>query len=203
VGTLRVVLGGARSGKSRFAERLARALAAPVLYVATAEPSDAEMAARIARHRADRPSAWRTLEAPRDLAGALAREPAFAGTALVDCLSVWLSNELLARLPATEAGGASDLIAPAIAAAIETDMLGAVQRLSAWAVDRRGDTIVVTNESGSGLVPAYPLGRLYRDLLGRANQLIAAEADAVYLVVAGIGVDLRRLETAFGRGGEA
>lgn len=203
MGTLRVVLGGARSGKSRFAERLAQARDRPVLYVATAEASDAEMAARIALHRADRPVGWRTLEAPRDLERALASESAFEGTALVDCLSVWLSNELLARLPANDAGEVDGLIAPDVAAGIEADLLGAVGRLVRWAAARRGETIVVTNETGAGVVPAYPLGRLYRDLLGRANQALAADAEAVYLVVAGIGVDLRRLEADFGGGSEA
>jgi adenosylcobinamide kinase/adenosylcobinamide-phosphate guanylyltransferase len=165
-------------------------MGAQVVYVATAEAGDEEMAARIARHQRGRPAAWRTVEAPRALDVAVERELRAGETALVDCLSVWLSNELLATSPPV----AGDTVPEAAADALETALLDAVERLVAAAHARNGATVVVSNEVGSGVVPAFPLGRLYRDLLGRANQIVAAEATAVYLVVAGIAVDLRRLE---------
>lgn len=195
MGGLVLVLGGARSGKSRFAMRLATASNVPVVYVATAAAGDEEMAARIARHRTERPPDWRTLELPLRLDERLPREVDGRGTVLIDCLSVWLSNELLA-LRDWQAGeqGETAVIAGAVAQAAEEQLLAAVDRLAEYSVTRRGMTVVVSNEVGSGVVPAYPLGRLYRDVLGRANQVIAARSTAVYLVVAGIGVDLRRLQ---------
>lgn len=196
MGTLTLVLGGARSGKSAFAARLAESFGGEVVYVATAEAGDEEMAARIARHRGERPPRWRTVAAPRDLDRALPRELRAGETALIDCLSVWLSNELLAAVPAAD----GETVPAAVAEALERSLLGAVEHLVDEALRREGATVVVSNEVGSGVVPAYPLGRLYRDLLGRANQLVAARAAAVYLVVAGIGVDLRRLEAPLDSG---
>jgi adenosylcobinamide kinase/adenosylcobinamide-phosphate guanylyltransferase len=181
-----LVLGGARSGKSTFAERLAaeRAGAAGVLYVATAEALDDEMAARIARHRAARPDAWRTLEEPRDIGPAveLALARAVADVVLVDCLTLWVSNLLLAggdetALPTEEQADAR------IRAAVEP-LLRAHRR-------GRATTIMVSNEVGMGLVPPYPLGRLYRDLLGRINAWVAREADEVYLLVAGLPLRIK------------
>lgn len=190
MGSLLLVLGGARSGKSAFAARLASGLGQAVVFVATAEPGDEEMSARIARHRQERPPAWRTREAPRGLDAAVAGE-AGVETLLVDCLSVWLSNELLTAAPTSP----NDATVPAgVAERVEQTLLAAVARLVGAALRRPGATIVVSNEVGSGVVPAFPLGRLYRDLLGRANQVVAADAASVYLVVAGVGVDLRRLE---------
>ncbi len=170
-----------------------------MVYVATAENGDAEMAARIARHRAERPATWRTLEIIRDLDARLTTAVNPGDTILVDCLSVWISNELLLHGDWTEPGEAGTYD-PAAAVEIEQAVLGRMQRLAAWANVRSGVTIIVSNEVGSGVVPAYPLGRLYRDILGRANQTIAAECDAVFLVIAGIGVDLRGLAHEFGEG---
>lgn len=199
MGAVTLVLGGSRSGKSRHAERLAATAGAGVVYVATAIASDDEMAERIARHRDARPPAWQTVEAAYDLDLRLPAEAADGDCVLIDCLSVWLSNELLRRLADT---GAEPLIAPAIATAVERELDERIGRLVAWAERRAGATIIVSNEVGSGVVPASPLGRLYRDLLGRANQTVAAAAAATYLVVAGIAIDLRRLagrETDAGR----
>jgi adenosylcobinamide kinase/adenosylcobinamide-phosphate guanylyltransferase len=199
MGELTLVLGGARSGKSRHAERLAAASGRSVAYVATAVVTDEEMAERIARHRAARPPGWQTIEAAYDLDLRLPAEVPGGACALIDCLSVWLSNELLRRLAGMEA---EETIAPSLATAVEREQDERLERLLGWAVGRTGPTIAVSNEVGGGVVPPYPLGRLYRDLLGRANQAVAAAAGAVHLVVAGIAVDLRRLalpDTGAGR----
>ena len=151
---LTLLIGGARSGKSSLALELA---AGEVVFVATAEAGDAEMAARIDAHRAERPESWATVEAPRDLAGALRAAPADA-CVVVDCLTLWVANTM------------------------DED---AAREAASVAASRRGDTIVVTNEVGMGIVPANELAREYRDLLGRVNALWADAADRVLLVVAG------------------
>jgi adenosyl cobinamide kinase/adenosyl cobinamide phosphate guanylyltransferase len=159
---LTFVLGGARSGKSRYAESLVGALPPPWIYVATAEAGDDEMGARIAAHRARRGTDWRTIEAPRDIRGALAA----CGNApvLLDCLTLWLSNLMLAE------------------ADIETEIKGLETAIAA----ATAPVIVVANEVGSGIVPEFPLGRKFRDLQGTLNQRIAARADRVVLMVAGL-----------------
>lgn len=163
--SLVVLLGGARSGKSRLALRLAARSDGPVTFVATAEARDDEMAERVARHRAERPASWTTVEEPVALDAALARAPDDA-CVVVDCLALWLSNLL-------EQGLGPDECERAAAAAAAT------------AAARAATTIVVSNEVGLGIVPATPLGRGYRDLLGLVNQIWVAEADAAALVVAG------------------
>jgi adenosylcobinamide kinase/adenosylcobinamide-phosphate guanylyltransferase len=180
-----LLLGGARSGKSALAERLAARLAGAgdVLYVATAQAGDDEMRARIAEHRRRRPASWRTLEAPLDLAASIRQHAAGASVVLVDCLTVWTSNLMLRE------AGDSETLAPAQESAILThlaDLLAACRSTSATC-------LLISNEVGLGLVPPYPLGRAYRDLLGRVNQRAAADADEVYLLVAGIPVDLKAL----------
>lgn len=197
--TTTLILGGARSGKSDWAERLAFRQAAgsgrPVLFLATATAGDAEMADRIAAHRAARPAAWRTVEEPADLAAAV-RDHARAGEiVLIDCLTLWVSNRLLGRL-----GADADLDAlPGSAwTAIEAELLDAAADLLATARQRDLSLILVSNEVGLGLVPPTPLGRRYRDALGRVNRLAAAAADPVILMVAGLPVDLRRLAPALG-----
>jgi adenosylcobinamide kinase/adenosylcobinamide-phosphate guanylyltransferase len=173
--------GGARSGKSASAERYAVLQGKPVVYVATAEPGDSEMHERIALHHARRPAEWRTLEAPQHI-GAMLRSIEPETVVLLDCLTLLVSNVLLAHESAPE---------PALDHEI-ADLLAVVH-------ERALMLIVVTNEVGMGLVPEYPLGRQYRDLLGRAAQRIVATADEVYLVVAGISVELRALEAAWAR----
>lgn len=176
--------GGARSGKSAGAERYATLQGGPVIYVATAEPGDDEMRARIGLHQQRRPAGWQTLEAPQNVGAAL--HELHPGTVvLLDCLSLLVSNLLLAHQDD-----------PQLVVEREVAALLAVARR------RELTLIVVTNEVGMGLVPEYPLGRVYRDLLGRAAQQVAAVADEVYLVVAGIAVELRRLEAEWSRGGE-
>lgn len=162
---LTLLLGGARSGKSTLAVQLARSSGRPVVFVATAEARDAEMAARIARHRAQRPAGWTTVEEPLELRAAVAAAPSDA-CVVVDCLSLWVAN-LLERGRADE-----EVEAEARDAAV----------LSAG---REPPTVAVTNEVGLGLVPATELGRRYRDVVGRVNAAWAGAADEAALVVAG------------------
>lgn len=169
-----LITGGARSGKSRYAERLAADLGGDaVTFVATARASDDEMARRIRRHREDRPAAWTTVEAPVD-AGAAVREAA-TDVVLLDCLTLLAANALA---PATDYGEVAAL------EAVRT----ALDRLLAALAGRDGTLIVVTNEVGLGIVPATPVGRWFRDALGEANQRLAARADEVVLMVSGIPV---------------
>ncbi|MEO0493129.1 MAG: bifunctional adenosylcobinamide kinase/adenosylcobinamide-phosphate guanylyltransferase [Actinomycetota bacterium] len=166
------VTGGARSGKSTAALEAARHSGRAVVFVATATVGDDEMADRIARHRDERPAEWTTVEAPRALADAIADADPDA-CVVVDCLSLWVTNELLAdeRLAVEQLDSMLDGVLAA-------------------ARGRSGPTIVVSNEVGSGIVPANALSRSFRDLLGRANQRTAAEADRAVLSVAGRLVEL-------------
>jgi adenosylcobinamide kinase / adenosylcobinamide-phosphate guanylyltransferase len=164
-----LVLGGARSGKSRYAERLVEAAAAHGTYCATAEACDAEMAARIAAHRARRDSFWRTVEAPLALAETIAAEAVPDRPLLVDCLTLWLSNVLLAEKP------------------VEAE----IAALHAALRDADGPVVLVANEVGMGLVPETSLGRRFRDAAGWLNQEIAALADRVVFVAAGLPLVLR------------
>ncbi|MFO1106285.1 MAG: bifunctional adenosylcobinamide kinase/adenosylcobinamide-phosphate guanylyltransferase [Amaricoccus sp.] len=166
--SLTLVLGGARSGKSRHAEALAGGFAGPRFYIATAEALDAEMADRIARHRLDRGPEWRTIEAPHALAAAFGAVPDGA-VMVIDCLTLWLSNRLLAG----------------------ADLEAETTTLTAALARRRGPWIVVSNEVGFGIVPDNALARRFRDAAGRLNQAVAAEADRVFLVVAGLPLALK------------
>jgi adenosyl cobinamide kinase/adenosyl cobinamide phosphate guanylyltransferase/sugar phosphate isomerase/epimerase len=177
---LTFILGGARSGKSSYAQNLARSLGGSVLYVATAQAGDADMKARIEAHRAERPAHWRTFEAPLRVGEAIqqALEEQSADVILIDCLTLLASNVLL-QLPenTTERQAAAALLA-------EIDALLACRR------NTKAHWIIVSNEVGLGLVPPYPLGRTYRDALGRANQQLAAAASEVYFLVAGMALPL-------------
>jgi adenosylcobinamide kinase/adenosylcobinamide-phosphate guanylyltransferase len=156
-----LLTGGARSGKSGLAIAIASRSCADVVFLATGQPGDDEMAARIARHRAERPAGWTTIEEPLRLREAIGRVDPHA-CLIVDCLSLWVANVL-----------ANGQVESAAAAAADA------------AAARPGTTIVVTNEVGLGVVPPTPLGREYRDLLGRVNAIWAQRASAAYLVVAG------------------
>lgn len=184
---LYLIVGGARSGKSDFAERLAADSGRPVLYVATMEPGDDEMRDRIAKHRASRPPAWRTLEAPQDLPRQLAAAAQAGDFVILDCLTLWLTNLLLELLPDPDQPRAEDL-----ASALDR-VAGEVASLLDWARGHDGDVAVVSNEVGMGLVPPYPLGRVFRDALGTANRRMAAHAAETYLLVAGLVLPLRAL----------
>jgi adenosyl cobinamide kinase/adenosyl cobinamide phosphate guanylyltransferase len=178
-GELILILGGARAGKSSFALRLAgereAATAGGVCFIATAEAIDDEMRDRIARHRAERPAHWLTIEEPKRIDAALeqARE---ATIVIVDCLTLFVSSWLTA---------ASD------ASACEEEVMQVVERFLARASERTQVIICVSNEVGSGIVPQSVLGRAFRDLLGRVNQRVARAATGAYLLVAGLPMQLK------------
>lgn len=179
------VTGAARSGKSRYAEDLASSLAGddPVLYVATAATDDEEMRRRVEEHRGRRPRGWRTLEARRDVAGRL-REFDTMGVVLLDCLSLLVSNILLDFTDELGDGAGAELKA-------SESVKSETEALIHWYGEREENLIVVSNEVGWGVVPPHRLGRIYRDLLGRANQRVAAESTEAILMVAGIPVTLK------------
>jgi adenosylcobinamide kinase/adenosylcobinamide-phosphate guanylyltransferase len=178
MGTLTLITGGARSGKSALAEQAALASPPPVVYVATAEALDDEMRQRIAEHRSRRPSDWTTIEAQRSIGVALAWAPGPIGTVLLEDLGLLVSNLLLGLVGDAEPDREVGTRLSAIVADELTELLDAWEA-GGW------DLIVVTHEVGMGVVPPSALGRLFRDALGTANQRIAARADFVYLVVAG------------------
>ncbi len=163
---LTLVLGGARSGKSAYAEALVTAVPPPWTYIATAEAKDEEMRARIAAHRERRGDGWQTVESPLDLPVSLVRH---AGPVLVDCLTLWLTNLMLGERP----------LAPAFVA-----LEGALSR-------RAAPTVLVSNEVGLGIVPEHALARAFRDEAGRLHQRIAARVDLVVLMVAGLPLTVK------------
>jgi adenosylcobinamide kinase / adenosylcobinamide-phosphate guanylyltransferase len=168
-----LVLGGARSGKSAYALKVAEASCAERLYVATARPGDEEMAARIARHQADRGRGWTTLEEPLEVARALASEARPGRAIVVDCLTLWLANLMLAgRDPEPAVAGLADAVA-ALA----------------------GPAILVSNEVGMGIVPDHKLGREFRDWQGRANEEIARVCDRAIFIAAGLPLQLKPAAT--------
>lgn len=182
-----LVLGGARSGKSTFAERLAQDSRRTVAFIATATASDDDMRQRIERHRGQRPTEWSTIEEPLNLAFAVRQAASQADVLLLDCMTLWVSNWLFTQ-------GQIDDTSSVILPYYESVLAEINKLLAAFsALDARKDLIIVTNEVGSGVVPAYTSGRLYRDVLGLVNQRLAAMADRVYLMVAGLGIDIKRL----------
>jgi len=172
---LTLILGGARSGKSRFAQSLC-STAQRVAYLATALPQDDEMRARIARHRLDRPSTWATFEEPLKIAEVVEQQGVSFEIILIDCLTLWLSNWCWEyRGQAIEQ--------------LEGSVLGEIERLSA--ASEKGHLITVSNEVGCGIVPASIIGRQFRDLQGMVNQRVAGAAQTVYHMVAGIAVPIK------------
>jgi len=170
---LTFILGGARSGKSSYAQQMIESSGQSATFVATATASDEEMAARILAHQASRSSIWTTLEAPLSVGAAIAQAQP-AAWVLLDCLTL-LANNVLFSLP-------EPVELDVYQAAMDREVAG----LLAAYRDHPGHWVIVSNEVGLGLVPPYPLGRLYRDVLGRANQQLAAAADSVLFMVAGI-----------------
>jgi adenosylcobinamide kinase/adenosylcobinamide-phosphate guanylyltransferase len=164
-----LALGGARSGKSRYARVRAEAAAPARRFIATGSAGDEEMALRIARHRAERGEGWTTLEAPRDLVGALGAEAREGRSAVVDCLTFWLANLAFAG----------------------DDIAAETQRLCEAVHALAGPVIFVSNEVGLGIVPPTPLGRDFRDWQGRLNQEMAAACDAVVFIAAGLPMALK------------
>jgi len=174
-----LVLGGARSGKSSHAQKLAAERGTTVLYVATAEAGDDEMATRIAAHRAHRPAHWQTLEANRNVGMAIRSQPNHCQIVLIDCLTL-LANNVIGPLPE-----------PVTEEAATRALQKEVDELMNVYHESGAEWIIVSNEVGLGLVPPYPLGRVYRDALGRANQQLAAIADEVILMVAGLPMKIK------------
>lgn len=172
-----LITGGARSGKSRFATELATRLGDRVLFVATATAGDDEMRQRIEQHQRERPPAWRTLEAPVAVGERTAAAIDDAEVVIVDCLTL-LVNNLLGQSTDPASGEIDDAAAEA-AVYREMEALGSCIRGS------RASFIIVSNEVGLGIVPANAISRVYRDLLGKANQAVAEIVDEVYLLVAG------------------
>ena len=169
-----LILGGVRSGKSRFAQQLAGKAKGRVLFLATAQATDDEMAERIARHKTSRPSTWHTVEEPLQIASALKSHAASSDTVILDCLTVWLGN-MMSR----------------DASASEEEALEEVERLLEVYKAGSASLILVSGEVGMGLVPPYPLGRAFRDIQGRINQKLAQEADRVFFMIAGIPLELK------------
>ncbi len=161
------IVGGVRSGKSRFAVELVRALPGPKAYLATAQALDKEMSERIRKHKASRPAGWHTLEEPLEIAGAIENHGDGLGAILLDCVTLWLSNTLMA-------GWSEDKI------------LAETERLLRLARASRSSLVIVSNEVGWGIVPEHPAARLFRDLSGSIHQKIAREADEVYFMICGL-----------------
>ena len=181
MGELILILGGARSGKSSYAQSLALELGGPdVLYVATAAPLDEEMEARIAAHRLSRPHGWRTLETISLVAAPLAEQVRDVRVVLLDCLTLLTSNALFACGETATADQAQAAVEVEITALLDTSR------------ESRAVWIVVSNEVGLGLVPDNALGRAYRDVLGRVNQRVAAQADRVVFMVAGLPMEVKK-----------
>jgi adenosylcobinamide kinase/adenosylcobinamide-phosphate guanylyltransferase len=175
-----LIIGGARSGKSRLAQEMAREGGGEVLFVATAEAGDDEMERRIAAHRRSRPPHWKTLEVTTNIGEKISAEIGRASTVVVDCITLLVSNVFAAHGWSTDDAEMEK--------AVDAEMQGLID-----CVDRsEARFIIVTNEVGLGIIPADRVSRLYRDLLGRANRMLAARADEVLLIVAGIPLAIKK-----------
>ncbi len=183
-----LVTGGARSGKSRFAENLVKSLDGngSVLYIATAQAFDEEMKLRIEKHRQSRPAHWTTMEAYRGLGKIIANNGPFYQVVLLDCITIMVTN-LLFDLPEIKQ---EDFDRISIERA-EATVLGEVEQMAEGFAHFPGTVVMVTNELGSGIVPEYPLSRIFRDIAGRINQYLAQKSDEVYLIVCGIPLKIK------------
>ncbi|MCD6183208.1 MAG: bifunctional adenosylcobinamide kinase/adenosylcobinamide-phosphate guanylyltransferase [Thermovirga sp.] len=180
-GKLILVTGGARSGKSSFAEKLAKEANKDVTYLATCQALDEEMALRIEEHKKRRPKNWKTIEEPLNASSVIEKEGKSDRVILLDCLALLVANLIFSKGDST-----SELIDQAV--------LNEIKTLAKISKDVPASVIIVTNEVGMGIVPEFPLGRAYRDTLGKANQILASEADEVYLLVCGIPVNVKQLQ---------
>jgi adenosylcobinamide kinase / adenosylcobinamide-phosphate guanylyltransferase len=184
-----LVLGGARSGKSTFAEEYADSLGQRVLYVATAAPLDEEMKQRIQLHRDRRPAHWTTVEETKEVAQIISSMAKDYDVILIDCLTLLLTNLILdANFPEADT--------VEISAIKEEAIMQEMTRLAKAAALAETNVILVSNEAGLGLVPTYELGRFYRDNMGRANQTMASYADEVYFTIAGLPIEIKEIGTA-------
>lgn len=185
MGRIILVTGGARSGKSSYAEQLAANTGGSIAYIATARAFDAEMEDRIAQHRRQRPGSWHTFETPTRPSAILAGEGAQYGTVLLDCLTVMITNRMLTHTVDWEHPSVAQLHT------VEADVMAEIEAL----IDATGSSgtrlIAVTNEVGFGIVPLSPLARFFRDCAGRVNQRMAVAAEEVFLVVSGIPVRIK------------
>ena len=191
MGKLTLILGGARSGKSTYAEQRANQEGGDsVLYVATSETKDEEMVERVEKHRSERPSGWGTVEAPRNVAQAIRRQRSAEKVILLDCMTFLVANHLM-DAAAPEDDPFDDPSGDPFDAKIEADVVAEVEALVAYLQEAEVEMLVVSNEVGLGVVPPYELGRAYRDILGRANQILARHADEVLLLVASIPMKVK------------
>ncbi len=188
MGKLIFILGGARSGKSSYAETRAVEMGGDkVLYVATAEAKDEEMAERIKMHRTRRPAGWQTLEAAQNIAGVIMNDQTHPKVILIDCLSMLVSNILVTHA-APESAHTPTI---ALEKVIDPQVHEEIEALLSLIKQNEANFVIVSNEVGMGLVPAYEMGRLYRDILGRANQKIARAADEVIFMVSGLPMQVK------------
>ena len=178
-----LIIGGARSGKSRFAQELALKSGEAVLFVATAEAGDEEMRQRIEEHQKSRPAAWSTLEATTHIGNQITNQISEAKVVVVDCITLLISNIFSQYSHQTDEQIDAPLIEKEVTAEI-SELVECINQIDA-------SFIMVTNEVGTGLVPVSKTARLYRDLLGKANQILAEHADEVYLMVAGLPVPIK------------
>lgn len=186
MGTITLVLGGVRSGKSRFAQDLAARVGGDdVLFVATAETRDDEMLQRVQHHRRTRPATWQTLERPLGTGAAIANYPALSGVVLIDCLTLLVSNLLC-----SDESQSKDIDELLKSVRAEIDAIIAV------AVERPVHLIIVSGEVGLGVVPEHAMGRVFRDLLGWANQRVARSAKTTYWMVAGLAIDATKIASS-------
>lgn len=176
-GKLVFITGAARSGKSSFAERMAAETGNPVTYIATCVPGDEEMLERVERHQARRPAHWRTVEEPLDPALFIRENDGPGKVFLLDCITLLLMN----------------LILDPKSGLTEDELLEKMTELAQVSYNSAADVIMVSNEVGWGVVPGDPLSRMYRDVIGRANQLLAAQADEAWFTVSGIPLELKSL----------
>lgn len=184
-----LITGGARSGKSRFAELLAAQRKRPVIYIATAQIWDEEMALRVKKHQLQRPANWRVIEEPVKIYETLFQLKDEDVIILLDCVTLWLTNLLLAGQG--QAQPTTPSLPEGFNNTLEPQILDIVKDVAQLAREIKPQVIFVSNEVGLGIVPEYPLARAYRDLAGRSNQILAQSAEQVYLVVAGFPLEIK------------
>ncbi|AHF07148.1 bifunctional adenosylcobinamide kinase/adenosylcobinamide-phosphate guanylyltransferase [Desulfitobacterium metallireducens] len=183
-----LITGGARSGKSTFAEQLAAHPGRPVIYIATAQVFDKEMAWRVQKHQQQRPSNWELIEEPFDIPSVLEGIRSENAVILLDCVTIWLSNLMLKSLSSSSDSHYPDTLTPEA----EEKILDQVRKAATLAQEITPQVIMVTNEVGQGIVPDNPMSRSYRDLAGRGNQLLAHKADKVFWVVSGYPLEVKQ-----------
>lgn len=186
MGKIVLVTGGARSGKSTFAEKRAKELGENILYMATAIPFDDEMKDRIKKHQNSRPSNWNTWEGFRGLGDTLTKESSKYDGVLIDCITIMVTNIMLSHDELD-----FEQMTPEEMDTIEEDIKNEIENLIKGAKTASCDIVMVTNELGCGIVPENPLARVFRDFAGRANQMLGCAADEVYMAVCGVPMKVK------------